>query len=61
MNVYSLYFSPTGGTKKIMDILAAAWKNKTELDLSIPDKNYGIYRFQRGDVCLIGEIGRAHV
>lgn len=54
MNVYSLYFSPTGGTKKIMDILASAWKNKVELDLSLPDRNYGIYRFQRGDVCLIG-------
>lgn len=54
MNVYSLYFSPTGGTKKIMDILAEAWKNKVELDLSVPDRKYGMYRFQRGDVCLIG-------
>lgn len=54
MNVYSVYFSPTGGTKKIMDILAGEWKHKVELDLSLPDKNYGMYRFQRGDVCLIG-------
>lgn len=54
MNVYSLYFSPTGGTKKILDILAGEWKNQTDIDISCPDKNYGIYRFVRGDVCLIG-------
>ncbi len=54
MNVYSLYFSPTGGTKRVMDILAGEWKNKVELDLSVPDKNYGVYRFPRGDICLIG-------
>ena len=47
MNVYSLYFSPTGGTKRVMDILAGEWKNKVELDLSVPDKNYGVYRFPR--------------
>lgn len=54
MKVYSLYFSPTGGTKKVMDTLAGEWKNKVEIDLSIPDKRYDVYRFVRGDVCLIG-------
>lgn len=54
MNVYSLYFSPTGGTKKVMDILAGEWMTKVELDLSLPKQRYDVYRFERGDVCLIG-------
>ncbi len=54
MNVYSIYFSPVGGTKKVMDILAGQWLHKTEIDLSLPGKRYEVYRFQPGDVCLIG-------
>lgn len=53
MKVYSLYFSPTGGTKKVLDALTADWRPEAELDLSIPDKRYDVYRFVRGDVCLI--------
>lgn len=54
MKVYSLYFSPTGGTKKIMDALMTDWKPEAELDLSEPEKRYDVYRFVRGDVCVIG-------
>ncbi len=25
MNIYTLYFSPTGGTTKVLDILTSAW------------------------------------
>ncbi len=54
MKVYELLFSPTGGTKKILDILADQWQQKVEIDISLPRRDYGIYRFERGDVCLIG-------
>ena len=54
MKVYSLYFSPTGGTKRVLDALTADWKPEAELDLSRPDERYDVYRFVRGDVCLIG-------
>lgn len=54
MKVYSLYFSPTGGTKKVLDALTAEWKPEAELDLSKADERYDVYRFVRGDVCLIG-------
>lgn len=54
MKVYSLYFSPTGGTKKVLDALTADWKPEAELDLSKADERYDVYRFIRGDVCLIG-------
>lgn len=47
-------FSPTGGTKKIVNILANELGTPTEIDFSLPGKNYGMYRFVRGDVCFIG-------
>ena len=47
-------FSPTGGTKKILNILARELGTPVDLDFSLPDKNYGMYRFVRGDVCFIG-------
>ncbi|MCI8662240.1 MAG: 4Fe-4S binding protein [Hungatella sp.] len=54
MNVYTMCFSPTGGTKKILNILARELGTPVDLDFSLPDKNYGMYRFVRGDVCFIG-------
>ncbi len=54
MRVYTMSFSPTGGTKKILDILAEELGTPEELDFSLPGKNYGMYRFEPGDVCLVG-------
>lgn len=54
MGTYSIYFSPTGGTKKVMDILAEEWKVADSIDLSLPECNYGKYQFQKEDICLIG-------
>lgn len=54
MNVYTMCFSPTGGTRKILNILAKELGSPTEIDFSLPGKNYGMYRFVRGDVCFIG-------
>ena len=54
MKVYSMYFSPTGGTKKVMVILTEALEIAGEIDLSLPDQDYSTYRFEDGDVCLVG-------
>lgn len=56
MSIYSIYFSPTGGTKKVMDILAGEWKDgKTRsLDLSGASVSDEKYSFKKEDICLIG-------
>lgn len=54
MNTYTIYFSPTGGTKKVMDILQEEWGKTEEIDLSDAKRNFGQFCFERGDVCLIG-------
>lgn len=54
MNVYAMYFSPTGGTKKAVDILAGELGTFWEMDFSLPGKPYELYRFEPGDVCIIG-------
>lgn len=54
MSIYSIYFSPTGGTKKVMDILTEGSSIDGRVDLSAADADYGAYRFAAGDLCLIG-------
>ncbi|MCI8515680.1 MAG: 4Fe-4S binding protein [Hungatella sp.] len=54
MNVYTMYFSPTGGTKRVVDILAGELGTPVEMDFSLRGQNYGMYRFEPGDVCVIG-------
>ena len=50
MNVYTMYFSPTGGTRRVARILAGELNAPVEMDFSLPGKNYGMYRFEPGDV-----------
>ena len=54
MSVYSMYFSPTGGTKKVMDILTEGLSIDRQIDLSAGDADYSAYSFTEEDVCLIG-------
>ena len=54
MAVYSIYFSPTGGTRAVMEPLTSAWTQVTPIDLSRPDTDYAQYRFTADDICLIG-------
>lgn len=54
MSVYSMYFSPTGGTKKVMDILTEGLSVDSQIDLSAADADYSAYSFGSEDVCLIG-------
>lgn len=54
MSVYSMYFSPTGGTKRVMDILADGLSADNPIDLSEANADYSAYSFTAEDVCLIG-------
>jgi len=53
MNVISICFSPTGGTKNVADILSNELKAKVHIDLTLPESNYGIYRFEKRDLCIM--------
>lgn len=51
MAFYSLYFSPTGGTKKVADILTRGWEDVARLDLRTEEHSGAA--FQSGDVCFV--------
>ena len=54
MKLYSLYFSPTGGTLKAARLLCSAWSCEvTEVDLSDRSFDTGSLKFEKGDVCLV--------
>ena len=45
MKLYGIYFSPTGGTKKVLDILMNEWQIEKEMiDLSVQgfDQRYQV-------------------
>lgn len=53
MKLYGIYFSPTGGTKKILDILMDEWEIEKELvNLTVPNFNQKI-NISRDDICMI--------
>lgn len=53
MAVYELYFSPTGGTRKVMDLLTDAWEQERKMmDLSAAGSEGAV--FQRDDLCFVG-------
>lgn len=55
MKLHNIYFSPTGGTKRVMELLgselATGWR---KVDLSKYGKDYSKYCYDADDVCLIG-------
>lgn len=52
MAVYNIYFSPTGGTKKVSDTVALSLsENKIDIDL-MKKKDFGQY-FSGEDICVI--------
>ena len=53
MKVSCLYFSPTGGTKRVMDFMAEELKVDCWVDLSVRDCDYSQFHFDENDVCLI--------
>ena len=50
--VYSIYFSPTGGTEKVVETLASVWENHEKIDLT-PLEAKSNKEFKEEDVCLI--------
>ena len=51
MNVYELYFSPTGGTKAVADAVAEGWGGScTPIDLLLGAEKK---QYHAGDVCLV--------
>lgn len=53
MSVYSIVFSPTGGTQKVMDVLGREFGVMKKVDLSL-NKSFSDVSFTPNDVCLIG-------
>ena len=54
MSLYTICFSPTGGTQKVVDILAADWgEPATAVDLSAPQGGCAGLSLQSGDICLV--------
>lgn len=55
MSCYQIYFSPTGGTKKVLDLISKPWEEFPieSIDLSIPTTNFSNYSFQEEDICFI--------
>ena len=52
--VYNLYFSPTGGTEKAVDLVGSAWEQSEDIDLSVFGADYSRYRFSADELCIIG-------
>lgn len=54
MEIYALYFSPTGGTKKVLDILVSAWDcEKKYIDLSNRNNVSLDISFDDNDICVV--------
>ena len=53
MRINCMYFSPTGGTKKVMEFFCEKMPAEQWIDLSIRDCDYSTYEFGEEDVCII--------
>lgn len=54
MKIYALYFSPTGGTKRVLDILISAWDCEKEyIDLSDCSNSVLNISFDSNDICVV--------
>ena len=54
MSVYSIIFSPTGGTKKVADLFANAFAEEyKEIDLTDASKDFSEYAFGNEDICIV--------
>lgn len=52
MSVYNIYYSPTGGTKKVSDILANAMSDNVR-NIDLLKKNLSSQHFAKEDICII--------
>ena len=55
MKLYNIFFSPTGGTKKVADIIINGTKQEAEvIDLIKEPDKIKKAQFKKDDVCLVG-------
>lgn len=52
--VYNMYFSPTGGTERAVDLVSSAWAESEDIDLSVFGADYSRYHFSPDELCIIG-------
>ena len=53
-SIKNIYFSPTGGTKKVAELISSCFElPKDNIDISEHGRDYGHYRFKRGNLCVI--------
>lgn len=50
--IYNINFSPTGGTKKISEIICGEWNDYVEIDLTNPGTDYSKLSFTKDDLCI---------
>ena len=54
MSIYSILFSPTGGTKKVAVCLAEGFGLEVrEIDLTNPAANFSSFSFTADDICVV--------
>lgn len=54
MSIYSIYFSPTGGTKKVITALTRPFgKNVQEINILSFENDYSVYQFNAEDLCFV--------
>ena len=54
MSVYSILFSPTGGTKKVADCLTEGFSlEMREIDLTNPAADFSSFSFTADDICVV--------
>lgn len=71
MRLYQIYFSPTGGVKKVAQLLCSAWDcEPEEIDLCSPEEEYADLALTKEDICIVAvpsyggrvpEIARQHL
>ncbi|MEG1049962.1 MAG: 4Fe-4S binding protein [Oscillospiraceae bacterium] len=53
--INKLYFSPTGGTKKVVNLISDPWDaEKCTIDFSLSDIDYTGNFFPKEDICIVG-------
>lgn len=53
MSVYQIYFSPTGGTKRISEIISSPWQDTVHIDLTDASADNLAMSFNSDDLCII--------
>ncbi len=54
MKLFEIYFSPTGGTKKVVKIISNSWNcEKTEINLCDRAVDLTSYEINRDDICIV--------